>query len=126
MFKRKGTSKAAIAGQEAIHIEAGMKGKISFSEAVNLCINGRFEGELDTKGMLAIGEKAEVNAKIKGEIILVAGEINGDIEAQKQLELMPTSRVIGNVKTPVLNIRAGAILKGNCDMPIEKEKSSKK
>lgn len=122
MFNRKRKAKVAATDQEAIHIEAGMKGKISFSEAVNLCINGRFEGELDAKGMLAIGEKAKVDAKIKGEIIVIAGRVNGDIEAEKQLELMPTSRVIGNVKTPVLNVRAGALLKGNCDMPMEKRK----
>ena len=122
MFRGKRKSKSADIEQKAIHIEAGMKGKISFTEPVNLCIDGRFEGELASKGMLAIGEKAKVKAKINGEAIIIAGEVNGDIEAGKQLELMPTSRVIGNVKTPVLNIRAGALLKGNCDMPVGEKK----
>jgi cytoskeletal protein CcmA (bactofilin family) len=110
--------------EKTIDIEAGMEGNIKFSSPVNLKISGRFEGELDTKGVLIIGEKADVHATvIKGENITIAGKVRGDIVSSKRLELSSSAKVIGNIKTPLLIVNQGALLKGDCQMPVEEEKS---
>ncbi len=57
-----------MAEGEIINIDAGIEGNVKFSGPINLRLNGKFEGELETKGMLIIGEKADVKAKtIKGD-----------------------------------------------------------
>ena len=102
--------------QKLIEINAEMKGTLSFSDPVNLRINGLFVGALETKGTLTVGETATVEAKITGENIIVAGKIQGDVVASKMLVLMPSAELLGNISTPKLNIVEGAIFEGQCRM----------
>ncbi|MBU4468633.1 MAG: polymer-forming cytoskeletal protein [Candidatus Omnitrophica bacterium] len=108
-----------------------MEGNVKFSGPINLRISGKFEGELESKGVLIISEKADVKAKIKGEEIKISGRVTGDIISTRRLELSAPAKVIGNIKAPILVINEGAILKGECQMPlkdeeIEPKESSKK
>ena len=102
--------------EKFLDVDAAMQGTLSFKDPVNLRINGRFEGSLDTKGVLIVGGNATVSANITGESISIAGQVTGDIVATKELKLEPTGRLFGNAKTPVLSVAAGAILNGNCQM----------
>jgi len=117
--------------EKIIDIETGMEGNVKFSGPINLRISGKFEGELESKGVLIISEKADVKAKIKGEEIKISGRVTGDIISTRRLELSAPAKVIGNIKAPILVINEGAILKGECQMPlkdeeIEPKESSKK
>ena len=128
MFKKEDKS---IAEGKIIDIETGMQGNMKFNGPINLRISGSFEGELETKGTLIIGENATVKAgTIRGENIKIQGKVKGDIVCNR-LELSPTARLIGNVETSSLVIGEGAILKGKCQMPVDekgedKEASKKK
>ncbi|MFA5060268.1 MAG: polymer-forming cytoskeletal protein [Candidatus Omnitrophota bacterium] len=103
-------------GERIVEISAKMQGTLSFKDSVNLKITGRFEGTLETRGTLTIGETASVEAHITGENIVVAGKIKGDVTAKKMLVLMPTAVLNGNIATPKLNIVEGAIFHGKCQM----------
>jgi len=121
MFKRKVKPKTLERVREKIlDIEGKMEGNLKFNTSTNLRISGSFVGELETKGTLTIGEKADVKAKIiKGENIKILGKVNGNIKSSKRLELSPPAMVIGNIEAPILVINEGAILKGDCQMPIK-------
>lgn len=124
MFKKNYRTKIK---EKVIDIEAGVEGDLKFSTPVNLKISGKFEGVLDIKGTLAIGERADVKVKIiKGESITIAGKVKGDIVSSRRLELVAPAKVIGNIKAPILVINEGAMLKGKCQMPIGDEKSELK
>lgn len=99
-----------------VEISAEMQGSLYFKDPVNLKINGTFSGNLDTRGTLTIGNSAKVDANIKGDNIVIAGKIKGDVAARKMLVMMPTAVLIGNILTPKLNIVEGAIFQGNCSM----------
>lgn len=101
---------------KTVEISAQMQGSLTFSDPVNLKINGLFSGTLDTKGTLTIGGSAEVRANISGDNIVIAGKVIGDILAKTMLVLMPTASLKGNITTPKLNIVEGAIFQGNCQM----------
>ena len=101
---------------KAVEIAANMHGSLSFKDPVNLRINGRFEGTLDTRGTLTIGEEAIVDAHITGENIVIAGKMKGDISAKRMLVLMPTAILYGNISTPKLNVVEGAVFQGKCQM----------
>ena len=102
--------------EKIVEITANMHGSLSFKDPVNLRIGGKFEGTLETRGTLTIGETGMVDAHITGENIVVAGKIKGDITAKKMLVLMPTAVIAGNITTPKLNIVEGAIFQGKCQM----------
>ena len=99
-----------------LEVDASMTGSLSFKDPVNLQINGQFEGTLDTKGILSIGEKAHVKATIRGELISIAGSVEGTITAVNRLELLPTARVVGKIVAPELVVQQGAVFHGTCEM----------
>lgn len=105
-------------------------------------IEGAFEGEIDLKGMLVIGETGRVTCEhIKANYVIVAGAVKGNITAEK-IEIRSTGRIWGNVITAALSTEEGAFLRGQITMEeqvdlesvaepiedevVEKPKSSKK
>jgi len=114
MMKRRGREEELR--EKILDVDATMQGTLAFRDAVNLRINGSFEGTLDTKGTLTISETAVVKAEIRGENIVVAGRVYGNIIAERELKLIPPGHVTGNITTPRLNILEGAVLDGECHM----------
>ena len=102
--------------EKILDVDASMQGTITFKDPVNLRINGSFEGKLDTRGNLTIGENAKVRATIHGDKIMIAGKVKGDIVATQNLSLIAPAIVEGNVVTPRLSITEGAILEGQVAM----------
>ena len=103
-------------GEKILDVDASMQGTLIFKDSVNLKINGRFEGVLNTKGNLMIGEEAVVNADITGDSIIVAGKVTGNINAIKELKLISPARVVGDIRAPLLSIAEGATFDGSCRM----------
>jgi len=99
-----------------LDVNASMQGSLVFSDPVNLRINGRFQGDLRTKGTLEIGEHADVKADIHGEFISIAGKVEGTILADKKLSLQSTAIVEAEISTPVLEVEEGAIFEGTSRM----------
>jgi len=102
--------------EKILDVDASMQGTLTFKDAVNLRINGKFEGHLNTKGNLMIGEHASVNADILGEVIIIAGKITGNVVALKEMKLIAPGIIVGDIKTPLLSIAEGSILEGRCSM----------
>ena len=122
MFKKEDK---AISEGKIIDIETGMQGNMKFSGPINLRISGSFEGELEMKGTLIIGENANVKVgTIRGENIKIQGKVKGDIVCNR-LELSRTAKLIGNVETSGLVIDEGAVLKGKCQMPVDEKGDDK-
>jgi len=110
--------------EKFLDVNASMQGTLRFDDPVNLRINGRFEGTLDTKGVLMVGNKADVRANITGEIISVAGTVSGNIKATKALRLESTAKLTGDIETPTLAIDEDAILNGRIAMQPKSNTSS--
>src|SRR3990167_4687279 len=93
--------------ERLLDVDASMLGSLIFKDPVNLRINGRFEGTLNTKGNLMIGEHASVNADITGDSIVIAGKVNGNVNALKELKLISPGCVVGDIRTPLLSVAEG-------------------
>ncbi|MFH1128784.1 MAG: polymer-forming cytoskeletal protein [Candidatus Omnitrophota bacterium] len=102
--------------EKILDVDAAMQGSLNFKEPVNLRINGKFDGSLETKGNLTIGVTALVFADIVGDNIIVGGKVKGRITAKERLTLLPTAIVEGDIYPAKLNITEGAILEGRCLM----------
>ncbi|OQA56779.1 MAG: Polymer-forming cytoskeletal [Candidatus Omnitrophica bacterium ADurb.Bin277] len=102
--------------EKILDVDASMQGTISFKDPVNLRINGSFEGKLDTRGNLTIGENAKVTANINGDNIVIAGKVTGDVFASKSLSILAPAIIQGNIRTPRLSITDGAVLEGHIGM----------
>ena len=80
-----------------------------------LRIDGKVTGEIIT-GDVLVGETGVVEANIKARNLSVSGVVNGNIDATGLLELLPSAKVVGNIKVSNLIVGDGAIFKGSCDM----------
>jgi len=102
--------------EKFLDVDASMQGTLSFKDPVNLRINSKFDGNLDTKGNLTIGQNAEVNAHIIGDNIIISGRVKGDILARHKLVLHSSAQLEGKIKTIKLIIQEGARFEGECQM----------
>jgi excisionase family DNA binding protein len=102
--------------KKIFEVDASMQGTLMFKDPVNLRINGTFEGKLDTKGSLIIGENASIRADINGDEIIIGGKITGNIVAANSLKVLSNAHVVGDINTPSLSVEAGAIIHGKCQM----------
>ncbi|MFQ5697960.1 MAG: polymer-forming cytoskeletal protein [Myxococcota bacterium] len=91
-------------------------GKLSFRDTVR--IDGRFEGEISSDNTLIVGESGTIDANIRSEIVIVSGEVHGDIFASRQVVLHKTARVLGSIDTQSLVIEDGAQLSGSVQMGV--------
>ncbi len=108
--------------EKVLDVDASMQGMLTFKDPVNLRINGNFEGKLDTKGKLTIGENANVKAEINGEEIIVGGKITGNVVALKELRVLATAHIVGDITMPVLTVAPGAVMHGTCRMLFDRQK----
>ena len=108
--------KNEVVEEKILDVDASMQGTITFKDPVNLRINGSFEGKLDTRGTLTIGENAKVRAEIHGDRIVVAGKVKGDVTATQNLSIVAPGTVEGNIVTPRLSMTEGAIIEGQVAM----------
>jgi len=102
--------------EKVLDVDAAMQGTLSFKDPVNLRINGKFEGELETRGNLTVGQTAMVLANIVGDNIIIAGRVRGKVIAKERLTLLPTAIVEGDIYPTKLNVTEGAIFEGRCSM----------
>ena len=102
--------------EKVLDVDASMQGNLTFRDPVNIRINGKFEGNLDTKGNLTIAQTANVSADIVGDNIIIGGRVRGRITAKERLTLLPSAIVEGELFPARLNITEGAIFEGRCMM----------
>ena len=96
-------------------------GQLAFQGSAR--IEGSVDGEIQCHGTLTIGERAEVRAKISGEVVVIRGRVEGNVVAKEKVELIAPARLYGNVDTPRLIVTEGVIFDGGCSMGVAKQKS---
>ena len=89
-------------------------GLLNYSGTVR--IDGKFEGQVTTADTLIIGETGHLMAEISAGTIICMGYVEGNLMASQKIEIHSTSKVVGNIKSPALNIELGGVFDGTCDM----------
>jgi len=91
----------------------------------SLRIDGKFEGEYIEVDKLTIGRTGKINTNINANNVIVEGIVVGNIKAKTRVLLLPTARVLGDIKTPELIIQNGVILEGRCTISTNITKQAK-
>jgi cytoskeletal protein CcmA (bactofilin family) len=82
----------------------------------NVRIDGKFEGEIQTEGMVIIGEEAVVQANITAKAVDIGGKVTGDINCAGRVELFSSGSLEGKIRASDLTIAEGAFFNGECNM----------
>jgi len=86
------------------------EGKFYISGSIQ--IDGRFEGEVRTEDELIVGETGKVKTDIVAKRVVVGGTVIGNIDAEEEVLLLSTGRVLGNIRAPVVNLERGVVVEG--------------
>ena len=97
------------------------RGEISATKSLR--IDGTLIGNIKEAANVIVGENAQVKGNICANYVVVDGVVEGNITATESIELLPKSKVTGDITTTVLSINEGAICKGKSVM-IEKEENA--
>ncbi|MBH0191948.1 MAG: polymer-forming cytoskeletal protein [Nitrospira sp.] len=90
------------------------KGTIIYNGTVR--IDGSLEGEVQTDGVLLIGEEAVLKAKVTAGTVVCKGKITGDVTATEKIRLRAPAVLNGGVKAPMLSIEEGVLFNGTIEM----------
>ena len=84
-------------------------------------IDGTFEGKVQTKGRVVVGETAFIKGDIICENIDLWGKVDGNLFVKDTLSLMEGCSVNGNLNVRRLSVELGSTFNGNCRMITEAE-----
>jgi cytoskeletal protein CcmA (bactofilin family) len=117
MFRKKKTATVSAKSSDLsayIDEASQIEGKYTFSGTVML--NGKLTGEIWSDDTLIVGEKGVVHASVRAGIVLVSGEIRGNVVATERVELRGVAKVYGDVEAPVVVVEEGVLFEGHCRM----------
>jgi cytoskeletal protein CcmA (bactofilin family) len=97
-----------------------VSGQLTFQGSAR--IEGNVDGEIECHGTLTIGERAEVRAKISGDVVVIRGKVEGNVVAKEKVELVAPARLFGDIDTPRLVITEGVVFDGDCIMGVARQK----
>ncbi len=81
-----------------------------------LTINGLFKGYIQTPDHLVVGASAKIEGDVDASDISIDGYVKGNIFASKRIKFQKGSHVIGDLRTPDLQIDSGSRFQGTCVM----------
>ncbi len=75
-------------------------------------IHGKVIAEDGARAMLTVAEQGRIEGEVQAPVVVINGELQGDVYASERIELATKARVLGNVHYKVVEMRAGATLTG--------------
>jgi cytoskeletal protein CcmA (bactofilin family) len=114
MFEKKEGQVSSGVAETIVGTSVKLKGNLKSDG--DITVDGNVNGEIKTKGVVTIGPNAHVIANVKAKKIIIAGTVQGNIEAGERLTIAETGRVYGDIVANILSISAGAIFSGKSTM----------
>ncbi|MBC7988481.1 MAG: polymer-forming cytoskeletal protein [Luteimonas sp.] len=101
-----------------------IEGKIEGAGHVRIA--GKFKGDVNVQGDLTIEKGAKLNGGVRAKKVIVAGELEGNVESAERVEVLDTAVLTGDLKAGSLTVAAGSKIRGHVECGWEgKENTSK-
>lgn len=114
MFKNKSIHHDGQAIDTLVGPQVTLHGDLVFSGG--LYVEGRIHGKVIAEegvpAVLTLAEQGRIEGEIQVPVVVINGELQGDVYASERVELAAKARVLGNVHYKVVEMRAGATLTG--------------
>lgn len=109
--------------ESVIASDLTIEGKIAGTGHVRIA--GRFKGDVHVDGNLTIDRGANVDGQVRASVVIVGGELRGNIENAKRVELLDGGIISGDVKAGSLTVAAGSRMRGQVEFGWEEEGGKK-
>jgi cytoskeletal protein CcmA (bactofilin family) len=91
-----------------------IKGTLKF--AGELAFEGKLDGDVQTDGVLNLGDTAVVTGNIAAQSVVVRGKVNGNITAKERIEIKAKTEMFGDIKAAKLVIEEGVTFVGKTEV----------
>jgi cytoskeletal protein CcmA (bactofilin family) len=99
--------------ESVIASDLTIEGKIIGSGHVRIA--GRFKGDVHVDGNVTLDTGAHLDGQVKASVVVVGGELVGNIENAKRVELLEGGVISGDVKAGSLTVAAGSRMRGQVE-----------
>ncbi|HXR19545.1 MAG TPA: polymer-forming cytoskeletal protein [Steroidobacteraceae bacterium] len=99
--------------ESVIAAELAIEGKIVGGGDVRIA--GRFKGDVQVDGNFRIDQGARLEGQVRAGVVVVAGELQGNIDAAKQVDVLATGVIVGDVKAASITVAAGSRMRGHVE-----------
>jgi cytoskeletal protein CcmA (bactofilin family) len=96
-----------------IAADLAIEGKIEGAGHVRIA--GRFKGDVHVQGNLTIEQGAKLVGSVRANTVIIAGELEGNIDAAARVELLETGVLSGDLKAGSLTVAAGSRMRGQVE-----------
>jgi cytoskeletal protein CcmA (bactofilin family) len=110
-------------GESVIAANLSIEGKIE--GAGNVRIAGRFKGDVHIDGNFNIEPGAHLTGQVLAGIVIVGGELQGNIQSAKRVDVLEGGVIVGDVKAGSITVAAGSRMRGHVEFGWEDEKTSR-
>jgi cytoskeletal protein CcmA (bactofilin family) len=107
-------------GESVIAANLNIEGKIE--GAGNVRIGGRFKGDVRIEGNFTIDSGAHLTGQVAAAVVVVGGELLGNIESAKRVDVQEGGVIVGDVKAGSITVAAGSRMRGHVEFGWEDEK----
>ena len=107
------------AKESLIAADVTIEGKIEGSGHVRIA--GRFKGDINVQGHLTIETGAKVTGAVRANTVIIAGELEGNIDAAARVEILETGMLNGDLKAGSLTVAAGSRMRGQVEFGWEEK-----
>ena len=117
-------STSDVVGESVIAANLTIEGKIEGSG--NVRIAGRFKGDVRIDGNFSIESGAHLTGQVLAGIVVVGGELQGNIESAKRVDVLEGGVIVGDVKAGSITVAAGSRMRGHVEFGWDDEKAKVK
>jgi len=110
-------------GESVIAANLSIEGKIEGTG--NVKIAGRFKGDVRIDGNFTIEPGAHLTGQVLAGIVVVGGELQGNIESAKRVDVLEGGVIVGDVKAGSITVAAGSRMRGHVEFGWAEEKPAK-
>src|ERR1039457_1461995 len=110
-------------GESVIAANLTIEGKIEGSGNVRMA--GRFKGDVRIDGNFSIDAGAHLTGQVLAGIVVVGGELQGNIESAKRVDVWEGGVIVGDVKAGSITVAAGSRMRGHVEFGWGDEKTVK-
>jgi len=107
------TAGASTMKESFISSDLMIEGKIEGSGHVRIA--GRFKGDVHVQGNVTVEQGAQVTGEVKADMVIVGGEVTGNISAVSRVELQSTGVLNGDLTAGSLVVAAGSRMRGQVE-----------
>jgi len=110
-------------GESVIAANLTIEGKIEGSGNVRMA--GRFKGDVRIDGNFNIDPGAHLTGQVLAAVVVVGGELQGNIESAKRVDVLEGGVIVGDVKAGSITVAAGSRMRGHVEFGWDDEKTKK-